>query len=123
MSNAQMSAGHDGGAAAFSKWWKHAAATSLIVLLAAVGPAAIYAAECPVPREPRVPVSEEPVINIDKHKKQLLAYQLATYNDDLSLVIADALAYIERRAEQVKLPAVVLDIDETSLTNWENIRD
>jgi acid phosphatase len=48
---------------------------------------------------------------------------VATYSDDISLVIADALAYVERRAEQVKLPAVVLDIDETSLTNWENIQD
>jgi acid phosphatase len=117
-------AGSDGGAAASFRWWKHAlAAAFLIVTLAAVGPAAIHAAECPALREPRIPASEEPAINIDKHKKQLLAYQVATYGDDLSLVIADALAYVERRADQVKWPAVVLDIDETSLTNWENIQD
>jgi HAD superfamily, subfamily IIIB (Acid phosphatase) len=124
MSDAQLSAGRDGSAAAFSQWWTRALpATALIVLLAVVGPVAIHAAECPAPREPRIPVSDEPAINIDKHKKQLLAYQVATYSDDISLVIADALAFVERRAEQVKLPAVVLDIDETSLTNWENIQD
>jgi acid phosphatase len=124
MSDAQLSAGRDGSAAAFSQWWTRALpATALIVLLAVVGPVAIHAAECPAPREPRIPVSDEPAINIDKHKKQLLAYQVATYSDDISLVIADALAYVERRAEQVKLPAVVLDIDDTSLTNWENIQD
>ncbi len=124
MSDAQMRAGRRRVAAAFSKWWKHAlAATVLIVLLAAVGPAAIHAAECPAPREPRVAASEQPAINIDKHKKQLLAYQATTYNDDISLVIADALAYVQSHADQVKWPAVVLDIDETSLTNWENLKD
>jgi predicted secreted acid phosphatase len=124
MSDAQMSAGRRGDASAFSRWWKHAlAAAILVALLAAVGPAAIHAAECPAPREPRIPVSEEPTINIDKHKKQLLAYQATAYNDDISLVMADALAYVQSHAEQVKLPAVVLDIDETSLSNWENLLD
>jgi acid phosphatase len=95
----------------------------LIVILSSLEPAALRAADCPAPREPRIPASEDPVLNIDKHKKQLLAYQAANYWDDIALVIADARAYVERRAEQVKLPAVVLDIDETSLSNWENIRD
>jgi predicted secreted acid phosphatase len=125
MSDARISAARNDSAGALSRWWKQAAAaTSLIVLLAAVGPAAIHAAECPAQREPQIPALEQPAINnIDKHKKQLLAYQVAAYGEDISLVIADALAYVERRAEQVKLPAVVLDIDETSLTNWENIQD
>ena len=42
--------------------------------------------------------------------------------DDIATVIADARAYVERRADQVKNPAVVLDIDETSLSNWDESR-
>jgi acid phosphatase len=107
---------------------KHAFAATILAailatMLAAIGPAAIQAAECPVPREPRIPASEAPVLNIDKHKKQLLAYQAASYMDDLALVIADARAYVERRAGEVKNPAVVLDLDETSLSNWENLKE
>jgi predicted secreted acid phosphatase len=99
------------------------AAAVLAATLTALVPAAVRADSCPVPREPRIPASELPVLNIDKHKKQLLAYQSGNYLDDIALVIADARAYVERRADQVKMPAVVLDIDETSLSNWENIKD
>jgi acid phosphatase len=124
MSDVQTSTRRHHGASVLSKVWTRALPAAVVIaMLAAVSPAAIHAAECPVPREPRIPVSEQPAINIDKHKKQLLAYQATIYNDDISLVIADALAYVQSRAEQVKMPAVVLDIDETSLTNWENIQD
>ena len=98
-------------------------ATVLVATLTALEPVAVRAADCPAPREPRIPASEAPVLNIDKHKKQLLAYQVGNYWDDIALVIADARAYVERGADQVKMPAVVLDIDETSLSNWENLRD
>jgi acid phosphatase len=98
-----------------------AAAAVAALLLAA--PAAIRAAECPAPHEPRIPPSEQPAINLDKHKKQLVAYHSGNYIDDIATVIADARAYVERRADQVKNPAVVLDIDETSLTNWTNLEE
>ena len=99
------------------------AAAILVAMLAAAGPAATHAAECPAPREPRIPPSEQPALNIDKHKKQLLAYQAGNYMDDLALVIGDARAYVERHAGEVKNPAVVMDLDETSLSNWENLKD
>jgi hypothetical protein len=112
------------GAAALSDRWKQALAGAVLVaMLAAAGPAAIQAAECPAPREPHIPPSEQPVLNIDMHKKQLLAYQAGDYMNDLAMVMADARAYVERRADEVKSPAVVLDIDETSLSNWENLKD
>jgi acid phosphatase len=94
----------------------------VVAVLAIGAPSVVQAADCPLERKPRIPPAEEPVINIDKHKKQLLAYQAGTYNDDVALVIADARAYIERRAGEVRWPAVVLDIDETSLSNWTNIQ-
>jgi acid phosphatase len=98
------------------------AAMALFAILAAVTPAATQATDCPTAREPRIPPSEEPAINIDKHKKQLLAYQAGNYNDDIKLVLADVRGYFEQRADQVRKPAIVLDIDETSLSNWQNIK-
>jgi acid phosphatase len=95
----------------------------LVAMLVAAGPVAIQAAECPAPREPHIPPSEQPAVNIDMHKKQLLAYQAGNYMNDLAMVMADARTYVERRADEVKSPAVVLDIDETSLSNWENLKD
>jgi hypothetical protein len=111
-------------AAGWSHRLKHALAGAVVAaILTAAGPAAIQAAECPVPREPRIPASEAPAVNIDLLKKQLRAYQAGNYMDDLGMVMADARAYVERRAGEVTSPAVVLDIDETSLSNWTNLKD
>jgi predicted secreted acid phosphatase len=43
------------------------------------------------------------------------------YDRDLAAVAAAAEAYVVRRAGEVVRPALVLDIDETSLTNWPEI--
>jgi len=40
------------------------------------------------------------------------------YDRDFARVVDDARAYLERRANAVARPAIVLDIDETSLSNW-----
>src|SRR5215213_7761688 len=40
------------------------------------------------------------------------------YDRDFARVIAHARAYLERRAKTAVRPAIVLDIDETSLSNW-----
>src|SRR5262245_49311612 len=40
------------------------------------------------------------------------------YDTDFARVVAEASAHLEERANQVQRPAIVLDIDETSLTNW-----
>jgi hypothetical protein len=98
------------------------AGAAVAAVLAGAAPPTLAAADCPPPREPRIPASEEPALNIDKHKKQLLAYQAGTYSDDVALVTGDAGTYVERRSAEVKSPAVVLDIDETSLSNWANIQ-
>jgi acid phosphatase len=102
---------------------KQAFAGAAIAALMLAAPATIRAAECPAPHEPRIPLSEQPAINLDKYKKQLLAYHDSNYIDDIGAVIADARAYVERRAVEVKNPAVVLDIDETWLTNWTNLEE
>jgi len=40
------------------------------------------------------------------------------YDRDFARVVGDARAYLERRAKTATRPAIVLDIDETSLSNW-----
>jgi len=60
--------------------------------------------------------------NIDELKQQLLAYQKSgEYERGLAAVAAKARAYIEQYAGEVSRPALVLDIDETSLSNWPMI--
>ncbi|HET7609943.1 MAG TPA: HAD family acid phosphatase, partial [Gammaproteobacteria bacterium] len=44
------------------------------------------------------------------------------YDSEFGAVVARARAYLEKRAPQVTKPAIVLDIDETSLTNWPAYR-
>jgi predicted secreted acid phosphatase len=44
------------------------------------------------------------------------------YDKDFAAVVARARAYMEKRAGVVGKPAIVLDIDETSLSNWPAYR-
>src|SRR5579862_3142116 len=44
------------------------------------------------------------------------------YEADVAKVAREAQAYVERRATRATRPAIVLDIDETSLSNWPAYR-
>ena len=60
--------------------------------------------------------------NLDELKQQLLAYQKSgDYERGLAVVAGSAQAYVEAHAAGVTKPALVLDIDETSLSNWPRI--
>lgn len=59
--------------------------------------------------------------NIDLFKKRLLAYRCAAYENDIAAVLGNARKWVAARASEVQRPAVVLDIDETSLFNWPRI--
>lgn len=64
------------------------------------------------------PAVEAQPRNIDELKQQLLAYQKSgEYKRGLAAVAASARAYVETHAAGVTRPALVLDIDETSLSN------
>lgn len=56
--------------------------------------------------------------NFTLFKQQLVRYRCTRYDADLARVDRAAQAWIERRAPRVTRPALVLDIDETSLSNW-----
>jgi HAD superfamily, subfamily IIIB (Acid phosphatase) len=90
--------------------------------------AVVQAADCPPLREPRIPAIPGPVdpinpVNIDKVKTQLNEYHGGNYDYDVAAVLSDARVYVDRRLkEPFTRPAVVLDIDETSLSNWPNLK-
>ena len=94
------------------------AAFALIIALAAPVCGA-QAGAC----RPAVPLPQptQPA-NLGVLKLQLLEYKcLGGYERDFASVIAEAKAYVGQRAGAVARPALVLDIDETSLSNWPQI--
>jgi HAD superfamily, subfamily IIIB (Acid phosphatase) len=61
--------------------------------------------------------------NIDNFKKQLTYYRCTSYEGDVAKVLAAAEKWVVARAPRVAKPAIVLDIDETSLSNWPRIAE
>jgi HAD superfamily, subfamily IIIB (Acid phosphatase) len=60
-------------------------------------------------------------INIGLLARQLVVYRCTDYMKDVANTVAGASDWVRQRAPQVENPAVVLDIDETSLSNWDLI--
>lgn len=61
-------------------------------------------------------------LNIGQLKNQLRDYYYCgDYEADFAAIGDQARKYLEQRAHQVNKPAIVLDIDETSLSNWVEI--
>jgi hypothetical protein len=94
-------------------------ATATLLAVAAGG---ARAADCPSVPEARIPPVPVAPFNLTLMKKALSDYHdKGSYLPDIATVYAAARAYVESRAGQVSKPAVVLDIDETSLSNWPNL--
>jgi acid phosphatase len=63
--------------------------------------------------------SSAPVANLFDAQRQVEQYIVSgRYEADVASVARQAQSYVERRATMVTRPAIVLDIDETSLSNW-----
>jgi predicted secreted acid phosphatase len=62
-----------------------------------------------------------PQPNLGLVKADLLAYGNGAYANEVATMALAAEAYVVARAPQVRNPALVLDIDETSLSNWEQL--
>src|SRR6201985_3726089 len=61
--------------------------------------------------------------NVGDAKTAALAYHdSGAYDRDLATVASAASRWLEKRARSVPRPALVLDIDETALSNWEVIK-
>ena len=61
-------------------------------------------------------------LNLGELKQQIRHYACSgAYDSELAKVVSEAQAYVEKRAGEVVKPALVLDIDETSLSNFREI--
>jgi predicted secreted acid phosphatase len=58
-------------------------------------------------------------INIGLLSDQLIVYRCKDYMNDVREALMEARTWVKQRAPQVVKAAVVFDIDETSLSNWE----
>ncbi len=99
---------------------------SRVILAAAVAAvffvAPVAQAQPPAPPAPIIPPPVEPA-NIGDLKSDAVGYyDSGAYLTNLAQAAAPAIAWIDFRAPQVDRPAVVFDIDETALSNWEAIK-
>jgi acid phosphatase len=94
-------------------------ATAFTALFAAV-PAAV--AEPPAPPAPIIPPPVQPANIGDLKSEAIQYYDSGAYLTDLQLATAPAIAWINEEAPRAQRSAVVFDIDETALSNWEAIK-
>src|ERR1700682_97329 len=89
-------------------------------LCAGLAPAA--PAEPPAPPAPIVPPPVQPANIGDLKVVATQYYDSGAYLTDLQQAAAPAIAWITDESPRVDRPAVVFDIDETALSNWEVIK-
>ena len=93
-----------------------------VLVTALLGSPGLQAQPAPAILAPTPPAISQP-FNVGEAKLAATAYHdSGAYARDLDLVVSDASAWIEQRAPRVDRPALVLDIDDTALTNWEVIQ-
>lgn len=95
-----------------------AAACALLVAAALAG--------CAPAREParRAAANEPPPVPaLYETQRRITEYiDSGRYDAEVARVVARASAWIDERAAEVRKPAVVLDVDETALSNWRAYR-
>jgi acid phosphatase len=90
---------------------------SLRAVLAGLLPGLLLLGACAQPGVPVLPA--EPTPNLGLLKQDLLRYQASgAYERDLAAVAGEAARYLEELEIGGARAAIVLDIDETSLSNW-----
>src|SRR6202043_117228 len=97
------------------------AASAIAALSLAPSPAGAAADTCPASVPDHIPAVPPPPLNLGPIKDLLVEYHQKFYDADVAAVFESAQNYLEKNASEAKRPALVLDIDETSLTNWPNL--
>ena len=91
--------------------------------LSIVAAAVVLTAACTHPQARQVTASNEPVPRLFDVQRQVEDYIASgRYESDVAAVAARAEQWLVERAPHVTKPAIVLDIDETSLSNWQAYR-
>lgn len=80
-------------------------------------------AASPPPPAPQASAARGPVVPLYEAQRQVDEYiRSGQYDKDFTDVVAQARSWLEERAKAAAQPAIVLDIDETSLSNWPAYR-
>jgi len=79
-------------------------------------------AEPPAPPSPIVPPPVQPANIGDLKTEAIQYYDSGAYLTDLQQAAWPAIPWIDDEAARVDRPAVVFDIDETALSNWEGLK-
>jgi putative acid phosphatase of HAD superfamily subfamily IIIB len=95
---------------------------AILVATALVMAAPTAAAEPPPPPSPIVPPPVQPANIGDLKTEATQYYDSGAYLTDLQQAAWPAIPWISDEANRVNKPAVVFDIDETALSNWEAIQ-
>jgi predicted secreted acid phosphatase len=99
---------------------------TVVALIAVVGAlfgfAPVALAEPPAPPAPIIPPPVQPANIGDLKFEATHYYNSGAYLTDLQLAAAPAIAWISEEAPRVDRPAVVFDVDETALSNWEELK-
>ena len=84
----------------------------------------VVALGCAPARAPRPKAAEPPPVPALYESQGRISeyFTSGRYDADFARVVAAATAWLEERAPQVRRPALVLDIDETALSNWPAYR-
>src|SRR5262245_14599758 len=94
--------------------------TSPVGALCVLAVTLVTGAACRAPMaRPGVASPPAPVATLYDTQRQIADYiDSGRYDADFAAVATAARAWLEDRAPRVAKPAIVLDIDETSLSNW-----
>jgi acid phosphatase len=87
-----------------------------------VGFAPTAVADPPAPPAPIIPPPIQPANIGDLKFTATDYYNSGAYLTDLQIATAPAIGWINDEAPRVDRPAVVFDIDETALSNWEGLQ-
>jgi acid phosphatase len=98
-----------------------AGAVALVIFGLLTAPAAAQAPDGCNPVSAAQPADFSAPPNLDLIKRQLICYRCTQYDAAVGAVLKDAQLWVLMRAPEVAKPAIVLDIDETSLSNWKRI--
>jgi hypothetical protein len=100
----------------------YAPAAALLLFLVLIVPSRAIGRDCTKPTDLPRSESGQPR-NISGLKSELLYYQCSgAYEREFHRVIDKAISYLNARVKKGGKLALVLDIDETSLSNWEEMK-
>jgi hypothetical protein len=103
---------------------RHYLIAAFLIGLMSISASAAFAFTCPTtPSLPSTDGSQPP--NIGVLKLQLIDYKcFGAYDRDIAKILTEAMAYVDERGRRTAAGeqlAIVLDIDETSVSNWVNL--